>query len=117
MHAAMYSVGAYLYRLRPFAVQFTSSHTSMVGELWIPPHCITTILAYICASGYAFLQFLCLNASYNGILPATAALSELMVPCMGSLMSKSQCSRTRRLRPLPSFPTTSARGPVRLALS
>ena len=48
------------------------------------------------------------SASYRTMDTATAALSELTRPSIGRRTSWSQRSRTRRCRPLPSAPTTTA---------
>ena len=67
-------------------------------------------MPFILLSFKAF-TYLCLAISYIRMPAATEALSELILPFIGSDTMKSHFSRTRRLIPLPSEPTTRATAP------
>src|SRR5690554_1673517 len=56
---------------------------------------------------------LCLFTSYISTPAATEAFKDDIRPSMGILTRKSHFSLTSRPRPLPSLPTTRARGPVK----
>jgi hypothetical protein len=55
----------------------------------------------------------CLRASYSNTAAATETFKESTAPSIGTETAPSQPSRTSRLTPRPSLPSTSATGPER----